>query len=92
MSLAPGDGLVLASAACFAVHVLLVAHWATRVDPRHLALIQFVVCAVLSLAVAAIAETTRVGDLAAAAGPILYGVIASVGNCSSTMWVAARGF
>jgi len=90
VSLAPGDGLVLASAVCFAVHVLLVARWATRVDPRHLALVQFVVCAAMSLAVAAVTETTRVGDLAAAAGPILYGGIASVGIGYTLQVVAQR--
>jgi len=46
---ASGDWLQLAGAFVWGVHVLLVGHFASRHDPLQLALIQFAVCALISL-------------------------------------------
>lgn len=77
--IAVGDGLVLVGAFFWAGHVLLLG----RISPRHsslrLAVIQFAVCALLSLAGAALFERSAGQDLAAAAVPILYAGLLSVG-------------
>ena len=74
-----GDGLVLASAVFWACHVLLVGRWTLRFDAVELAWRQFATCSVLSLAVAAAVEPVAAAGIAAAAVPILYGGLLSVG-------------
>jgi drug/metabolite transporter (DMT)-like permease len=75
----PGDWLVLACAAVWSVHVLLIGRLSPRTDPLRLAAIQFAVTAVLSLAAAAVFEHTTLAGLAAAKWAILYGGACSVG-------------
>lgn len=76
--IAVGDGLVLVGAFFWAGHVLLLG----KISPRHsslrLATVQFSVCALLSLAAAAVFETAAAQDLLAAAVPILYAGLLSV--------------
>jgi drug/metabolite transporter (DMT)-like permease len=74
-----GDLLVLAGAACWAVHVLVVAHYAPRVEPARLAAGQFLVCASISAVAALALEAGHGGDVAGAAVPILYAGVVSVG-------------
>ena len=74
-----GDVWVMASAICWAGHVLLVGHLAQRVDVLVLSFLQFVVCGVLSLLVAFLFEEFTLQAVRAAAIPILYGGIMSVG-------------
>jgi drug/metabolite transporter (DMT)-like permease len=80
LTLAKGDGLVLAGAFFWAGHVLAIG-WLSgrRVEPALLAGLQFIVCAALSLAVAVAAEPITLGGLRGAALPILYGGVLSVG-------------
>jgi len=89
-ALVPGDGLVLASAVFWALHVLVLARWAPRVDPIALALGQFGFCSLASLAVGLLVETTTLAGLIAAVVPILYGGIASVGIGYTLQVVAQR--
>ncbi len=88
--LAAGDGLVLVGALFWALHVLVLARWAPRVDPVVLALGQFATCSLLSLAVGLAHETTTLAGLRAATTPILYGGIASVGIAFTLQVVAQR--
>ncbi|HBP37411.1 MAG TPA: EamA family transporter [Clostridiales bacterium] len=73
------DLLILGSAVLYTVHILLVDHYSSRVYILKMALCQFAVCAVLSLAVAAAAETITWAGVRQAAVPLLYGGIGSVG-------------
>jgi drug/metabolite transporter (DMT)-like permease len=76
---AAGDWLQLAGALVWGVHVLLVGHFASRHDPVRLAFLQFVVCALISLALALLLEPIRLGDMLAAAPALLYGGVVAVG-------------
>ena len=79
LTMGAGDLLVLACAAVWAIHVLLLAravqlmHWST------LAFLQFATCAVLSLVTAAFVEETSAANVVAAGVPILYAGLMSVG-------------
>lgn len=89
--LADGDGLVLISAFFWAGHVLTIGWLSGRhVEPMLLACLQFVVCAVLSLIVAALIEPISLDGLWAAALPILYGGVLSVGVAFTLQVVAQR--
>lgn len=73
-----GDWLQLAGALIWAVHVLLVGHFASRHDPLQLALIQFAVCALASLLLAFALETIQLNAILAATPAIVYGGLLGV--------------
>ena len=89
-SLAPGDGLVLLSALCWAGHVLWVGHNAQRIDPLQLAVVQFLVCAALSLTGAVALEDLALAPIRAAAPAILYAGLLSVGAAYTLQVIAQR--
>jgi drug/metabolite transporter (DMT)-like permease len=89
LSLAPGDGLVLLCAVCWSVHVQLVGVYARRVPALRLACGQFVVAAVLSLAGALLFDAPDPAGLRAAAAPILYAGVFSIG-IAFTLQVAGQ--
>ena len=89
-SIATGDGLVLISAVFWSFQVLLVAYLSPRVRPVELAFYQFFICALLSLAAAWGLESFKWADISAAAGPILYGGVLSVGVAYTLQVVAQR--
>ncbi|QDR82231.1 2A78: carboxylate/amino acid/amine transporter [Sporomusa termitida] len=78
-SIAYGDFLELVGALFWSVHILLIAHFANRVDVLKLSLCQFITCAVLSLGAAFYWETITSEGVAGALIPLLYGGIFSVG-------------
>ena len=75
---ASGDLLQLAGAFVWGVHVLLVGHFASRHDPLQLALIQFTVCAVISLLLAVVFEPIQLTAIIAALPAIAYGGLLGV--------------
>jgi drug/metabolite transporter (DMT)-like permease len=85
-----GDFLVLLSAVFWSVQVLLVAWLSPRVRPVQLACYQFAICGLLSLAAAFGYEEVRADGILAAAGPILYGGLLSVGVAYTLQVVAQR--
>lgn len=85
-----GDGLVLVSALFWSVQVLLVAWLSPRTRPVELAFYQFSVCAFLSLITAVLFETLEWAAVAAAAVPIFYGGVLSVGLAYTLQVVAQR--
>lgn len=91
LDIARGDLLVLGSAVCFAAHVLVIGRLAAsgRHAPLALAAAQYAVCAILSLAAAAVFESTTLAGVRGAAWPILYGGLFSVG-IAYTLQVAAQ--
>ena len=91
LSLAEGDGLVLIGAFFWAGHVLLIGWLSGRhIEPVLLACLQFIVCAVLSLAVAVVTEPITLRGLWGGALPILYGGLLSVGVAYTLQVVAQR--
>lgn len=90
MVINPGDLLVLIGAVFWAAHVLLLGYLSPRTIPVRLAMVQFFVCGLFSLAVAFCVETITISAIRAAAIPILYGGIASVGAGYTLQVVAQR--
>jgi drug/metabolite transporter (DMT)-like permease len=85
-----GDGLVLVSAFFWSLQVLMVAWLSPRTRPVELAFYQFSVCALLSLLTAVLLESFEWASVVAAAGPILYGGVLSVGVAYTLQVVAQR--
>ena len=90
LSMARGDLIVLVGAFFWTAHVQVVGWLSPRSDPLALACIQFAVCAVLSAVIAVGWEAPRAAGILAAAGPILYGGVLSVG-VTYTLQVVAQG-
>ena len=86
----PGDIYVFGCAVFWTAHVLLIGYLAPRRDPLKIALIQFLVCAVLSWIVAFSFEVVRWDAIVAAAWPILYGGVLSVGIAYTLQVVAQQ--
>lgn len=75
---ASGDWLQLAGAFVWGAHVLLVSFFASRHDPLRLALLQFAVCAVVSLALAIALEKIELAAIVTAGPALLYGGLLGV--------------
>lgn len=78
-ALAKGDALVMMSAMVWAVHVLMIGHYSPQTDPVRLALVQFLVCGLLSIVSGLIFENNTAEGIRAAFWPLLYGGFLSVG-------------
>jgi len=91
-SINPGDMLVLASALFWAGHVVIIGKLASQLDNLRLAIIQFFICAFLSLIVALGFEqdTLSLENIAAAWQPIAYAGLLSVGIAYTLQVVAQR--
>jgi drug/metabolite transporter (DMT)-like permease len=90
MGIALGDGLVLAGAFGWAIHVHLVGWLAGQLPPLVVAVSQFTVCGVLSLVVAGVREPIAVDGLLRAAIPIAYAGVLSVGVAYTLQVVGQR--
>jgi len=89
MDIAPGDGLVLLCAVFWAVHVQMVGALAQRVPAIRLAIGQFTTAAVLSIIGALIFDTPSWTAMQAAAMPLIYAGVFSVG-IAFTLQVAGQ--
>ncbi len=88
--LAPGDGWVLGSAVVWALHVIAIGRIAPGRDPLRLALVQFIVCALLSFAASLILEPATWAGLLLAVPAVLYAGIISIGLGYTGQVVAQR--
>lgn len=79
LALAPGDGLELVGAVFWAFHVILIGRLARRVDVARLALMQYLVCGLLSLTAGWLFESSTAPGLLSAWWAILYTGVLSVG-------------
>ena len=79
LQIAAGDSLVLFSAIFWAIHIVLIGHYAPKVNILILSIIQFSVSAILNLIVAYIFEEIQWQMISDALYPILYGGIMSIG-------------
>jgi drug/metabolite transporter (DMT)-like permease len=78
-AIAPGDALVLIGAVFWTLHILVVARYGSRMDGLELAIGQYLVCSILSLAGALAFESAPFAGTLAAGVPLLYGGIMSTG-------------
>ena len=85
-----GDFFVFLSAFMWAAHVLWISWLSPRMNPIILASAQFAICSFLSLLTAYIAEPIVLSSIFAAAVPILYGGLCSVGIAYTLQVVAQR--
>ena len=85
-----GDLLELIGAVLWATHIHLIGWMSPKTDALPLAFTQFMTCAIASLVTAVAIETAGIGDIAAAAAPILYGGVLSVGVAYTLQVVAQR--
>lgn len=85
-----GDVLILIGAVFWAVQILIIAYYSTRINAFKLAFSQFVVCAVLSFIAALITETILFENIIKAYVPILYAGLFSVGIAFTIQVVAQR--
>lgn len=74
-----GDLLQVAGALFWAIHLLVLDHYSSRVAPIRLAAVQFVVCGLLSLTVAFLLEAPSVAGAVAGWQALLYAGLVSVG-------------
>ncbi len=88
-TIAMGDSLVLISALFFTFHILIIGKFSARANIIRLSVLQFFVCAVLSLVAAFATETIEISGVFDATVPILYGGIFSVG-IAYTLQVAGQ--
>ena len=79
MTINKGDILVLFSGIFFAFHLIIIERMTKRFNTAWLSLFQSVVCALLSLAVAAIFESFIIEDILKVSIPLIYGGVFSVG-------------
>ncbi|MCO6057150.1 DMT family transporter [Pseudomonas sp. MOB-449] len=87
---ASGDWLQLAGACVWGVHVLLVGFFASRYDPIRLSILQFAVCALVSLALAVVFEEIKLDAILQAGPAILYGGVIAVAIGYTLQVVAQR--
>ena len=89
-TIALGDLLEILGAFFWAGHVLVIGRFSPRIDALRLAFVQYCVCAVLSLATAAVFEPIALSGILNAAVPILYGGVGSVGIAYTLQVVAQK--
>ncbi len=78
-SISKGDFLILIGSFFWAAHILLIAHFSTKVDTLILSAFQFAICSIFSIITALFFETISMNIIKLAIIPILYGGICSVG-------------
>ena len=91
-TIAFGDLLELIGAFFWAGHVLLIGWLTRRMDALRIAFVQFITCSILSLLAASLTEaiSLNLNGIAAAALPIAYGGLLSVGVAYTLQVVAQR--
>ncbi len=89
-SMALGDFLVLLCAIFFTGHVLMIGWLSPMMDSYKLAAIQFAICAFLNLVFAVFLEKIEFQSILAAAVPLLYGGLLSVGVAYTLQVVAQK--
>ena len=85
-----GDGLLVAGAVFWTLHIMAVDAFAPKVRPIRFSSVQFAVCAALSLAAMAIFEQPTASALWAGRTPLLYGALLSVGVAYTLQIVGQR--
>ena len=79
VSFGKGDIVLIIGAVFWAFHILIIDKFVNDISPLKFSMMQFFVCGVLSVIGALLTETVELSSVKAAAVPILYGGIMSVG-------------
>lgn len=79
LTIGAGDILLLLCAACFAVQILTIDHYAPVMDCVEMCCVEFFVCGLLSAVPMLLFEEVQLSALLDAAGPILYAGVLSSG-------------
>ncbi len=85
-----GDLLQLIGAIFWAIHILVIGSFTSKVDSLKLSSMQFATCGILSFVVAFIFEDIQVANIVKSAVPILYGGFMSVGIAYTLQVVAQK--
>jgi len=85
-----GDLFVIACAIFWAIHFLFISHYSSKVGAIRLSIMQFAICAVLSLIVGIFTETSPLPSLVPALPSLLYGGIGAVGIAYTLHVVALK--
>jgi drug/metabolite transporter (DMT)-like permease len=85
-----GDVLVFIGAFFWAIQILVIGYYSTKIDPFQLAFSQFVVCAILSFVAAILLENIILENILLAYLPILYAGVFSVGIAFTVQVIAQR--
>jgi len=86
-----GDMLTLVCAVLFAVHILVIDHFAPKTDGVTLSMIQFFVNGVLAMAAAFIFEKPTLESLLSAWAPVLYAGVMSCGVAYTLQIIGQKG-
>lgn len=86
----PGDLLLFAGALFWAAHLLAIDHFAGKMTPVLLAMLQFIVCGLLSLLLAIWLEPISLAAVLACAMPLLYAGIVATGVAYTLQIIGQR--
>lgn len=89
-TISKGDLLVLISAVVFAIHILVIAHFAPKLDGTRLSAIQFFVAGVVSVVIAGFTENISLELIINAGYAILYSGVLSAGVAYTLQIVAMK--
>ncbi len=89
--LAWGDIYLIAAAAVFSVHILVIDYFSPKTDGVSLSCIQFLVCGILSLPAMFIFESPSINLILSATTPILYAGILSCGVAYTLQIIGQKG-
>ena len=89
-SISKGDLYEIVGDIFWAIHILLIDHFAKKIDPLKLSFVQFITCAIFSLSAALFLEKITMNGLCEATIPILYGGILSVGGAYTLQVVGQK--
>ncbi|MGV8909793.1 MAG: DMT family transporter [Propionicimonas sp.] len=89
-SIGYGEGLLIVSTVFWAVQILAIEHFSTRLSALRFAAVQFLTCAVLSSLAALVLDPAPFIGLGEAALPLLYGGLVSVGIAYTLQVVGQR--
>lgn len=90
-TLAPGDGLILVSAAFFAIHIFCIDYFVTKVDAVQLSCVQFLFCGVWSAILMLIFESPNLDAIMYCIWPILYVSVFSSAVAYTLQILAMKG-
>lgn len=89
-SISKGDFLVFLCAVIFSVHILVIDHFAPKVDGVSLSCIQFFVCGILCAVPMLVREQPRSGEILAAWMPLAYAGVLSCGVAYTLQVIAQK--
>jgi drug/metabolite transporter (DMT)-like permease len=90
-TISKGDLIVLCGTVFWAAHILIIDHFAPKVDGLKMSFIQFLIAGIVSFIVALFVETIEFSAILASAGPLLYTGIVVVGVAYTFQILGQKG-